>query len=301
MEDSKYKLVGLGTAAEDKVEGLNWMLEVIPLEQLPLLDGQLTNRGLTMETSGTDAAGNQYADKAVTSSSLNAKWKGTGESNRRTCPNVFLGEEVLIWTFADTGEYFWEPRNTNSHKRTLETVTHAYAANPAGGDEQRDDTNSYIVDVSTHRKVITISTSQMNNEKSTFKFQIDGGNGITTLADNCDNEFNISSTENRISMMNWEGVEVHLHGRNLNVIVPGDVTEDVTGNVTQTIAGGLTITVTGSANVTAETATITSSQNTINGNTTINGELEVTGGVAIAGGMAVAGFADLAGGHGPPD
>jgi hypothetical protein len=299
VEDSKYKLVGLGIAAEAKTEGLDWNLEVTPLEQLPLLDGQLTNRGVAMETSGTDSSGKQYADKAVTSTSVNAVWKGTGESNRRTCPNVFVGEEVLIWTFEETGDYFWEPRNTNSHKRTLETVTNAYAANPAGGDEERNDTNSYIVDVSTHRKVITISTSQMNNEKSTFKLQIDGGNGITTLADNCENEFNISSLENRISMMNGEGVEVHLHGKNLKIVVPGNVDETVTGNVTETIAGGLNITVTGSANIQAETATITSSQNTINGNTTINGNLEVTGSQAILGGLEVTGAAAFPGGHGP--
>lgn len=291
MEESKYKLAGLGTAAEDKVEGLDWNLEVTLSEQTQLMDGPITNAGVEMETSGTDAAGNQYADKAITSGTVNATWKGTGESNRRTCPNVVVGEELLIWTYEETGTYFWEPRNTNSHIRKLETVTQAYAADPNGEDAVRDDSNSYIVDVSTHRKVITISTSQKNSEKSTFKFQIDGGNGITTLADNFDNEINMSSTENRISMMNGEGVEVHLHGKNLDIIVPGDATEDVTGdvtqkvggNVSQTVAGGLNITVTGSANISAETATITSSQNTINGNTLINGALEVTGATLLNG------------------
>lgn len=274
MYDSKYKLIGLGTSAQHKENGLDWTLEVNALELNNLADGAQTDAGFAFETGGVDHSGVAYTDKVLSSGTIPATWKGTGESNRRTCPNVVEGEELLLWTFADTGEIFWEPRNTNSHKRRLETVTHAYAGDPAGADELNDE-NAYILEVSTQRKIITISTSQKNGEQSKFTLQLNAGTGEATLQDNFNNEVTMASLENRISLMTGEDLEMHLNGSDLQVKVPG--------NHTETTEGALNITVTGAASITAASATIQSDANKIIGPTVIDGTLEVTGATKLNG------------------
>src|SRR5690606_3791141 len=135
-----------------------------------------------------------------------AEWIGIGESNRRTCPNVRRGEELILYTLADSNKIFWTPRNKKSGLRCKETAVWAFAATEEEGDKALDDENSYIVEVSTHRKVILISTSKASGEKSRFFVQLNAGEGIATLADDCDNEVTIDSLTPRISLINGEDV-----------------------------------------------------------------------------------------------
>lgn len=278
MEKSQWKLYSLGVAAEAKVNGYDWNLEVFASEISQFADGGITNRGQRQETRGVDSSGVEYASSEVTSSTINAVWRSGGESNRRTCPNVEAGEEVIIYTYADTGKFFWEPRNTNSHARKVETACYAYAADPSGDENtQRTPENSYIFEVSAHKKIITLSTSDKNNEMAKFTFQLNGGEGYATLQDDNNQEITINPVENRISMINAEDVEVHLIGQNLIVNVPADETHTVEGNEDHNVSGNFTIIVNGAAYIKAETATIESGLNTMVGPTKIDGPLEVSG------------------------
>lgn len=269
MEDSKYRLWSLGIAAEAKVDCYNWELEISAIERTQFSDGAQTNRGEHVETDGVDGAGIQYATKEVVSGTMNATWMSR-EANRLTCPNVEAGEELLIWQYEDTGKLYWEPRNTNKVSRKLETRTEAFAADPSGNENtKRTEDNSYIFEVSAHKKIITISTSDKNDELAKFKFQLNGGSGFASLQDSEGQEVTMNPTENRISVINAEDVEIHLQGKDLTVNVPADETHTVQGN--------FTITVNGVAYIKAETATIESTMNTILGPTKIDGPLEVTG------------------------
>lgn len=294
MSESEYRLFSIGHAAENKDDGTDWWLEVVCTEHTQLSDGEQNSRGQEMETSGVDAAGTAYADKTVTSVSVPAYWRAEGESNRRTCPNVQRGEELFIYTFGDTGKLFWSPRGTNSHIRRLETSTSAWNATPDGlkeGETPGED-NSYIVDVSTHRKVITITTSMRNGEMCKHTIQINPGTGIMTMQDGRQ-EVTMDYTENRISLINAEDVEVHLQQKDLNIKVPGDESHNVTGNLNITVTGNATVNTTGnttvaatgSVDVTAGTeASVTAPAIGLNGNVAIVGNLEVSGFSELAGG-----------------
>lgn len=284
MEKSQWKLYSLGVAAEAKVNGYDWNLEVFASEISQFADGGITNRGQRQETRGVDSSGVEYASSEVTSSTINAVWRSGGESNRRTCPNVEAGEEVIIYTYADTGKFFWEPRNINSHARKVETACYAYAADPSGDENtQRTPENSYMFEVSAHKKIITISTSDKNDEVAKFTFQLNGGEGYATLQDDNNQEITMNPVENRISMINAEDVEVHLIGQNLIVNVPADETHSIDGNETHKVSGNFTITVNGAAYIKAETATIESGANRLVGPTKIDGTLEVTGAAKMNG------------------
>jgi len=278
VEDSKYRLWSLGIAAEAKVDCYNWDLEISAIERTQFSDGAQTNRGEHIETDGVDGAGIQYATKEIVSGTMNATWMSR-EANRLTCPNVEAGEELLIWQYEDTGKLYWEPRNTNKVSRKLETRTEAFAADPTGSENtKRTEDNSYIFEVSAHKKIITISTSDKNDELAKFKFQLNGGEGFASLQDSEGQEITMVPTENRISVINAEDVEIHLQGKNLTVNVPADEAHN--------IQGALNIIVNGAAYVKAQTATIESSLNKLIGNTEIDGNLLVTGESVLTGGAS---------------
>ena len=269
MDNSKYRLYALGHAAERKVDCYNWELECTPTERVQYSDGALTNRGEAIETEGTDGGEKQYASKELVSGTVNAEWL-CREANRLTCPNVEAGEELFIWTYEKTGKFFWETRNNGKVSRREETVCIGVAADPAGNEgTQRSQDNSYILDISAHKKIVTISTSDKNDELARFTLQLNGGEGFASLQDSEGQEVTLDPTSNRISVINAEDVELHLQGKNLTVNVPADEAHNVQGN--------FTITVNGAAYIKAETATIESTLNTIVGPTKIDGPLEVTG------------------------
>lgn len=269
-DESKFDFYSMAIAAENKDDGRNWILEVTPYEMTTMMDGELNARGETQESTGTDAAGKVYADKVVTGNSIPAEWIGLGESNRLTAPNVRRGEELILYTYGDTGKVFWEPRNKNSHLRRLETITWAFSGTRDEGVKQLTEENSYTVELSTHEKHILISTSNHNGEKCRFFLQINPGKGIATLADDKDNEITIDSVGSRISLINGENVEVHLDRRNLNVKVPGNETHTVEGNVVINVSGNAQISAKGGVSITAPTIEL-------NGSTSIKGGLSVSG------------------------
>lgn len=290
-EASKFRVYSLAIAAENKDDGHDWMLEVTPLELVSMLDGEVNARGERQASTGTDSSGKIYADSVVTSNSIPAEWIGIGESNRRTCPNVRRGEELILYTLADSNKIFWTPRNKKVGLRALETAVWAFSGTPEEGDKAFNDENAYVVEVSTHRKVITVSTSKANGEKSRFFFQLNPGEGLATLADDHDNEITIDSLTPRISMINGENVEVHLQAKNLDVNVPGNQTNTVEGNVTINVTGSVAVTAGKGASITAPTIAI-------NGETTVTGSFKVVGETTLQG-LTATKQANFPAGHGP--
>lgn len=292
VDMSKYTLYSLGTAAEDKPLG-DFMLWCTPKEQLNMLDGVTDTTGQATNVQGTDADGKAYAGTMVTGNAVHAEWVGVGESNRRTAPNVANGEEVFIYTYADTGKFFWTPRNTNTNHRTFETVAYAWAASP-GSKAALSPENSYYLEVSTHTKKILLTTSQMNGEVTTHTIEVNPGIGELKVADASGNEVTWNSEAHSITLINSEDVEIEMIGADLNVTVPA-------GDMTETVGGQLTINVTGDAAVKAATATVTSSLNTLNGDTVINGMLTVTKETLLGADLVVGGFSVLNGGASSPN
>lgn len=298
-ESSGFKIYSLAIAAENKEDGTNWILEVTPIELVPMLDGEVNARGERSENMSTDSTGRMYADSVVTANSIPAEWIGIGESNRRTCPNVRRGEELILYTLADSNKIFWTPRNKNSGLRCNETAVWAFAATPEEGNKALDDENSYVVEVSTHRKVILISTSQANGEKSRFFFQLNPGEGLATLADDHDNEITVDSLTPRISLINGEDVELHLQNKDLTVKVPGNESHDVSGNLTINVTGNVAVKAGGNAAVEAGgKASVKAPDIELAGKTKVNGDLEVTGSTKVAG-LSASGYANFPAGHGP--
>lgn len=297
-EQSGFRFYSLGVVAENKPIGKH-ECEVIPLEANNFVDGEITTRGQMHEVDLKNKQGTAFSDKVVSSVSIVATWTGIGESNRVTPPDVRRGEEVLIYTFADTGKYYWQPRNTNRHLRKLETVTHAFSGTTDEGDTSVGEGNHYIAEISTHQKHIVISTSDKNGEKCRWFIQIRGGDGKLIVADNNNNEIMIDSVGSIIRLINQFDAEIEMNKKNITMKVPGDHLIEVTGRQTINVKGNASFNVTGNATVKAATYALDAATITFNGNLVLNGNLSLNGGFTSSGGGTWSDYVNFAGGHGP--
>ena len=273
---SLFKIASLGVVAENKERG-TWDVEISLREKFQLVNGELTAFAEEDTTQGADSAGNVYADKSLSTATVKATWLPVGEANRITAPDVRRGEMVIVFTYADTDKYFWTPFGKDIVTRKLETAVWIFNATPDENDNTIAPDNCYQVKVSSHEKRIRLVTTLKNGEKCLYDIDLNMENGTLTIKDNRKNRWQIKSLVPAIEFENGNGVFLGLIKKDLTVRVPGNHTETTTGN--------LTITVEGDAKIKARTATISSSQNTINGKTVINGDTDINGNLLVNGNM----------------
>lgn len=211
---SKLKLFSLGIVSENKSLNSKY-IEVVPIEQLIFLDGELTSTVDTVSTTGLDQSGNPYNVSLKRSNSIQALWLPLGESNRATAPDVRRGERVLIYSYADTEQYFWVDSGLDTRLRKLETVTTKWS-NTRDEDKDADSPDScWSFEVSTHKKLITLSTNKSDGEPFAYTFQVNAKEGRVTLTDDVGNFFELDSKQTSIKMQNIDGTIVHLNKQNI--------------------------------------------------------------------------------------
>lgn len=213
--------VSIGIAAENKPL-TSTQLNIVAHELIPSIDGQVGVNPETVVTSGTKPDGTEYQTSVQSDVVITAIWLPYG-SNRVTPPDIRRGERVMVYRLADTDQYYWRDLGLDSDKRRLETVIHAWNANPGITDSSFDASNAYYFEVSTHNKTITLGTSKANGEPFTYTFQLDSGSGVVSLSDDIGNFVSLDSNEQRITLMNSAQSFFDMHGKNLSISVLGDI------------------------------------------------------------------------------
>lgn len=285
---SGWQFYSLGFSAHNKPLGEE-ICEVVLLEVSTLLDGEVTDRGVSENVDYLDGNDVKKARKEVTSASVPAKWY-CQESNRITPPDVRRNEELIILRFADTGELFWVPRNTNRNTRKLETVVWGFSGTQDESDKTVSDLNHYIAKLSTHDKQFLFSTSDKNGEVCRWYVQIRADDGKFIICDDNGNEVLIDSVNKLIRLINGDDALLELNGKDVNMDLPGNYNVNVKGNAT--------FNVTGNASITAKTYVVNAEDITFNGKCLINGNTTITGLLTGQGGVFT-GAVDFQGGHGP--
>lgn len=285
MQLSQFHFYSIGVAAEHKALGSKQLL-CTPTEVLNMLDGQISEGGTVTDVTGTDADGKAFANRVVSANALQCTWMA-GDGFRLTAPDVRRGEEVEIWSFGDTGRFFWRPRGTNANSpkedgssaslRKLETIIFGISAGTVDGTEPSGE-NMYLFELSSHSKKIMLTTSQANGEVCAYQVEINPGEGRLVGQDSQGNQVRIDSMVPAITLLNADDTEVELTGADLNVTVPGNQTNTVEGNFTINVNGNAAIHAAGNADVTAGgKASVTAPAIDLNGDTSINGSLKITG------------------------
>jgi hypothetical protein len=248
--DSALKFYSLGIAAENLTIGSS-MLKVTPIEKLTFVDGELKSNPTQDTVTGVDATGKSFSTNATTDSTLDAKWLPLG-SNRHTPPDIRRGERLLIWRYADLDTFMWTDLGWDQNLRNLETATYVWNATQDQSDQTTTASNCYYVEVSTHKKTITLATSQANGEKCTYTIQLNPGTGTFTFADNLGQSILIDSVNQRFFVQNASKTTMLIDKQNFTITVPDTFTLSATNNVNIT---------TKNFNLTAQNVTLTVEQN----------------------------------------
>ena len=214
-DQSLFRTMSIGTAAENLPLDSEF-LEIAPQEQLPMLNGELTQAPTEYEARSSDANNVAYEEKQMTTSTLRARWKGLYQPNRMTPPNIRRGEQVLIFQYADADEYFWDAMG-NSQNRRMETVVFAFSATPDEDAGEMTPENSYTVEISAHHKQLAIKTSAANGERTTYEVAIDAGDGNVKVVDGEDNGFVLDTPNKQLKLYNGDGSFVEVVGKTINI------------------------------------------------------------------------------------
>lgn len=227
--DSALKFYSIGHAAENLTIG-SVMLDITPSEKLTFVDGELKSNPTQDTVAGVDATGKSFSANATTNSSIKAKWLPLG-SNRHSPPDIRRGERVLVWRYGDLDTFMWTDLGWDQNLRNLETATYVWNASQDQNDQTTSATNSYSVEVSTHKGTITVLTSQANGEKATYTIQLNAMNGSFTFADNLGQSLFIDSVNQRFFMQNQSKTSFLIDKQNLTITVPDTFDLNATNNV----------------------------------------------------------------------
>ena len=222
INQSIFQPYSVGIVAQNKELNSNW-IEATPVEDAMILAGELTDHVYQYQSSGLDADKKPYQTNVKTSATIKCKWLASSQSNRMTAPDVRRGEKVMIYRVANSTMFYWDTMVNNSNTRRLETVVHAYSGTQKE-DEQLNEQNSYVTEVSTHKKLVRlIHTSQANGEHFVYDIYVDTGNDFIMLKDNVGNFITLNSAKHQIHLKNKDQSEVELIQRVINIRSPDTI------------------------------------------------------------------------------
>lgn len=242
MHVSCFRIVSIGIVAENKLLSSH-QIKVTPTETLTMLDGEIKAIPTPVETTATDSAGKQQAERVISDITVTATWYPHGATNRRTPPDVRRGERVFLWQAADADKYYWSTSGMDDHLRKLETVVLTFSATPIEAADSLHPDNCYFMEVSTHKKLVTFQTSKANGEPFGYTMQFNAAEGAVTLADDVGNYFELDSAETKLTLQNADGTRLSLDRQNILGHAPKNI--DLTaGSMFKVSVGGSVFTMT---------------------------------------------------------
>lgn len=224
---SRLSIYSIGIVAANK-ELQSREIEVTPIEQMPMLNGELNDNVSSLETKGTTADGSSYESKLNATNSIRAQWLPIGMSNRVTPPDVRRGEHVAIYKYGDHDKYYWTTLQDDLHLRKLETVVYAWS-NTREESQTTSPDNTYFLEVSTHKKIVHLHTAANDGELCTYDIQINTKEGYVAMVDGLGNVFRLNSKAQTFIMENPSGNYFKLEKDNLNIKLNGSMNIEASG------------------------------------------------------------------------
>lgn len=287
---SKLQVYSVGIVAANKPLG-SADIEVTPIENTALLDGELTDNVSQVSSKATDAAGSAYETQVPTTATVKATWLPLeGGGNRLTAPDVRRGERVVIYRFADEDRFWWVTQGQDMRLRKLETVIWGISASREETDGV-DPNKMYWMEWSTHKKMIHIHTSRADGEPYAYDIQINTKDGTVVIQDDDGQQFSLDSRERIWQIVNRDGSKVEINKREI-FLHAEDRIRLTTARLEQIVGEHIEIQ---APTTHVETTTTHDGNQTINGNETVNGTLQVSGGISSGAGISAVGDVSGAG------
>ncbi len=176
-----YKYYSIGRVVEHKQYNSN-IIEVAPIDKQPFQAGPMVADVVEVKSEGRDSQGKAYSASMQTSKSITATWKGDG-TNRTSAPDVRRGDEVILYTLADTEKFYWTVQDSDNSRRRQEHVEYRYSATDDEKTKELDDDNSYTVTYSPKLGLISMKTAAADGGEHSHFFQMNTKDGIMTMGD----------------------------------------------------------------------------------------------------------------------
>lgn len=273
MEITKLHIYGLGIVAVNKPL-TSKDIEVTPIEDLPFLDGEISDNVSIFESSGKTKDGSTYTTSIDVTATIRATWLPIGISNRVTPPDVRRGEKVVIYRYGETDRYYWTTLEYDMKLRKLETVIFAFSNTQVEAKEGTAD-STYFFEVSTHKKLVTFHTSKSDGEPFSYTFQFNTKDGNWIVQDDIGNLISVDSANVRIEVKNADGSHVDLDRKDIKVYAPNNI-ELRAENKIDIIAGNSVNVKTTEITTQADTTLNTVPETTTTGNCLIQQNLTVS-------------------------
>jgi hypothetical protein len=216
---SMLRPVGTGIATENKLlsSKVCWFQVV---EWYPYDQNELKSDTDEIRDSGVDAKGEAYEVSVKFGKSIKATWLPQG-GNRTSAPDIRRSERAEIFRLGDSDQYFWRPIELDQGVRRLETVVHMFSNTQDESVKELTPENSWIMEVSTHQKTMTISTPKSDGEEFGYTFQLNAKDSTFTLQDDGGQSFDLDSKGRIWRFGNADGSEVLMDKENITSTCAG--------------------------------------------------------------------------------
>ena len=257
---SKMRPYSIGIVAINKEIGKD-TVEVLAIEDHPMVHGEITDHYDEYKVDGRDAAGTNYSINMKTTATIRAKWLKVGGGNRATAPDLRRGEKVQIYQYADTDKYYWSELDTSDNIRRKETAVFAFS-NEKNENTPNSPDNNYRMMVSAHKGLVEFTTPNNDGEKYKYKIQINAKEGKIVISDDSDQSFVLDSPANKIRLQNAQGTAIEINGANIIFHCSGTMSQSGGGNSTLeklSVTGGMSSDTIDAPTITATTVSASSS------------------------------------------
>jgi hypothetical protein len=218
---SKLHFYSTGIVAKNKDLDSD-LIEVNAIEDNSYVDGEVTDNIEKVEGEGTDKDGKSFKTTIETTNSIKAKWLSFTDTNRLTAPDVRRGEEVVIWRFGDTDQFWWCTQQQDRKLRRLETVIWGFS-NLSKENEENTHSNMYWIEISTHRKNIRFHTSKNDGEPFAWDIQLDTKKGVFVIDDNDGGYFFYDALKRHFKFKNKDGSFLEIEKKRAKWYIPDHI------------------------------------------------------------------------------
>lgn len=265
---SRIRFYSMGIVAENKALDSD-IVEVSPVEELPFLDGEITDDAQEITVSNVNKDGRSSSNTAYITNTIPAKWLPIAGGNRVTPPDVRRGAVVMLYQMADEKKYYWTTLTNDLKLRKLETVLYAFSATQDEAADVNGD-NYYYLEISTHTKSITFHTSKADGEPFSYDVQINTKDGRILITDDVNNYILLDSKQKQVRMENTDGCFFEILGKDCNLNIVNDWNITVGGNVNRSVTGSVNEDTGGShSNKVSDSFNVESSSNTLSADVNI--------------------------------
>lgn len=198
---SKLSVYSIGIVTKDKKENES-TIYALPYEVITDLDGTISNYRESIDSAVPELKGNPF-NTITKVSEIRCEWLPFGDL-RTSAPDIVLGEQVIIWRYGDTQDFYWTPKRQDLLNRKLEHIILTLSNTKDDQSEAEPYKNAYTITLSTRDGMLSIETDDNNKEKAKYLYLMDTKNGVVSLSDNHDNLWKLDSPNRKLTVVTAE-------------------------------------------------------------------------------------------------